>query len=42
MKLIPIPSEPEDAEIRAVFERIAASRGWVSTRCVRSPPRPKG
>lgn len=30
MKLIPIPHEPEDAETRAVFERIAASRGWVS------------
>ncbi len=30
MKLIPLPREPEDAETRAVFERIAASRGWVS------------
>ena len=30
MKLIPIAGEPEDAETRAVFERIAASRGWVS------------
>lgn len=30
MKLIPIPAEPEDAETRVVFERIAASRGWIS------------
>jgi alkylhydroperoxidase family enzyme len=30
MKLIPSAAEPEDAETRAVFERIAASRGWVS------------
>ncbi|WP_439578206.1 carboxymuconolactone decarboxylase family protein [Elioraea sp.] len=30
MALIPIPDQPEDAETKAVFERIAASRGWVS------------
>lgn len=30
MKLFPIPAQPEDAETRAVFDRIAASRGWVS------------
>ena len=30
MKLIPIAGEAEDSETRAVFERIAASRGWVS------------
>lgn len=30
MKLIPIPAEPEDAATKAVFDGIAASRGWVS------------
>jgi hypothetical protein len=30
MTLIPLPRDPADAETRAVFERIAARRGWVS------------
>jgi hypothetical protein len=30
MTLIPLPRDPADAETRAVFERIAVRRGWVS------------